>query len=39
MFLAEVERLGRYRAAADPSDAGFAPAEAPLQGRLEKGKE
>jgi predicted RNA-binding protein YlxR (DUF448 family) len=39
MFLAEVERLGRYRAAADPSNAGFAPAEAPLQRGLEKGKE
>lgn len=39
MFLAEVERLGRYRAAADPSKAGLAPAEAPLPGRLEKGKE
>jgi predicted RNA-binding protein YlxR (DUF448 family) len=39
MFLAEVERLGRYRAAADPSNAGFAPAKAPLQRGLEKGKE
>ena len=39
MFLAEVERLGRYRAAADTSDQGFAPAGGPRPADQDTGKE